>query len=182
MDSRNLNIVQRWLWRGGLLLATLFLAVSCIKDEKFTHENTTLVNVGSLAPDFEVELLDGGKRRLSDMRGKVVMLIFFSAECPDCHAQFAEIERLVAESEPSFEVLAISRGDSPALVKEFQQEYNIAFPLGIDPHKTIYSLYATRYVPRCFLIGRDFKVKGLTVEFDAEKLNALWRKAEAEAE
>ena len=180
MSNMSLNIVLRGLVRCGLLLATLFLMLSCIKDEEFTHENTTLVNVGSLAPDFEVQLLEGGKQRLSDLRGKTIMLIFFSAECPDCHAQFAHIERLGAESEPEFEVLAISRGDSAELVREFQQEYNISFAVGLDPQKSIYSLYATRYVPRCFLIGADFRVKGLTVEYDAEKFDALWLKAQAE--
>ena len=90
----------------------LLATSGCIKDEKYTHENTTLVNIGDVAPDFSVELLSGGKTTLSSLHGQVVMLIFFSTECPDCQNQFAEIQRLVTEKTPSFKILAISRGES----------------------------------------------------------------------
>ncbi|MBQ5786272.1 MAG: hypothetical protein IIW00_07350, partial [Alistipes sp.] len=56
-----------------LVILLLPVLVGCIKDEKFTHENTTLVSMGDIAPDFEVELLDGTSRQLSHFRGEVVM-------------------------------------------------------------------------------------------------------------
>ena len=170
-------------WRSVRLVTVCWVILllpmltGCIKDEKFTHENTTVVKVGEVAPDFEVELLDGQSRQLSQLRGEVVMLIFFSAGCPDCHAEFKELQSLIAQSEPKFHLLAISRADSEQEVRDFVEQYGLKFEVGLDPDKSIYGLYATRYVPRCFLIGRDGKVKALTVEYNEAEFKSIWDRA-----
>lgn len=162
----------------GILVAAAFLFAGCINDEKHTHENTTLVNVGDKAPDFEVELVDGGSTTLSAFSGQVVMLIFFSTECPDCQNQFAEIQRMMDEREPSFKILAISRAESVEATESFCQRYGITDNVGVDPTRSIYELYANYYVPRNFLIGRDGYIKALTVEYAPDELHAIWAKAE----
>ena len=157
----------------------LLATSGCIKDEKYTHENTTLVNIGDVAPDFSVELLSGGKTTLSSLHGQVVMLIFFSTECPDCQNQFAEIQRLVTEKTPSFKILAISRGESTEATEQFCERYGITFDVGTDIDLSIYNLYANRYVPRNFLIGPTGRIEALTVEYKTDELHAIWDKAEA---
>lgn len=164
-----------------LVILLLPVLVGCIKDEKFTHENTTLVSMGDIAPDFEVELLDGTSRQLSHFRGEVVMLIFFSAGCLDCHAEFRELQGLISQAESEFNILAISRADGEQEVRDFVEQYELKFDVGLDPQKSIYGLYATRYVPRCFLIGRDGKVKALTVEYDETEFKSILNKAVQEA-
>ncbi len=161
-----------------LLATTAMIVTSCINDEKHTHENTTLVNVGDMAPDFTVELLDGGSTTLSSLHGEVVMLIFFSTECPDCQNQFAEIQRMVAEKEPSFKILAISREESAEATEQFRQKYGITFDVGIDPDRKIYDRYATLFVPRNFLISPKGRVEAITVEYNPDELHAIWEKAE----
>lgn len=178
IEGKFLHQLRRLIVGGAMVFAVLMVAVACIKDEKFTHENTTIVGVGDVAPDFSVELLDGSICKLSEYKGETVMLIFFSAECPDCHAQFAEIERQIAQAEPLFDILAISRGDSHQMVEEFKAKYNLEFEIGLDPDKRIYSLYASRYVPRCFLIGGDGKVKKLTVEYNSDTFKSIWNQAQ----
>ena len=160
------------------LFATALVMAGCINDEKHTPEDTTLVNVGDTAPDFTVKLLNGKSTTLSSLHGQVVMLIFFSTECPDCQNQFAEIQRIVAEKEPSFKVLAISRGESIEATEEFSQKYGITFDVGTDPDRSIYDCYATLYVPRNFLIGPTGRVEALTIEYDYDQLHAIWEKAE----
>ena len=164
-----------------LLITCLFVAVGtsgCISDKSHSHEETTLVNVGDMAPDFTVDLLSGESVRLSSLHGQVVMLIFFSTECPDCQNQFAEIQQLVAEKAPSFKVLAISRGESIDATEKFSQKYGITFDVGTDPNLAIYNQYASRYVPRNFLIGADGRIEALTVEYRRNELHAIWELAE----
>ena len=158
---------------------SLLAASGCIKDEKYTHENTTLVNVGDMAPDFSVDLLNGSKTTLSSLHGQVVMLIFFSTECPDCQNQFTEIQRLIAEKTPSFKILAISRGESIEVTEQFCEKYEITFDVGTDIDLSIYNLYASRYVPRNFLISPSGRVEALTVEYNPDELHTIWEKAEA---
>lgn len=165
-----------------LVIASLLMAVvalGCINDKRYTHEDTTLVNVGDMAPDFSVELLDGENVKLSSLHGQIVMLIFFSTECPDCQNQFTEIQRLVADKTPSFKVLAISRGESLDATEKFSQKYGITFDVGVDPNLSIYNQYASRYVPRNFLIGADGHIEALTVEYKPNELHAIWELAES---
>ncbi len=171
---RNLAIGAIFFFITMCLLA----ATGCINDEKYTHENTTLVNVGDIAPDFSVELLNGDNTTLSSLHGQVVMLIFFSTECPDCQNQFAEIQCLVEEKTPSFKILAISRGESVEATEQFCEKYGILFDVGTDIDLSIYNLYANRYVPRNFLIGPVGRVEALTVEYNPEELLKIWEKAE----
>jgi peroxiredoxin len=112
------------------------------------------------------------------MHGQVVMLIFFSTECPDCQNQFAEIQRLVTEKTPSFKILAISRGESVEATEQFSKKYGITFDVGTDIDLSIYNLYASRYVPRNFLISPAGRVEALTVEYNPDELHAIWNKAE----
>ena len=167
----------RYLLMSLVAFVSVTALSGCIKEERFTHENTTIVGVGDLAPDFEVELLNGGSLKLSQFKGDVLMLIFFSAGCPDCHAEFAELQKLLSQADPSFHILAISREDSEPEVRDFVEQYGLKFDVGLDRDKSIYGLYATRYVPRCFLIGRDGKVKALTVEYKQSELTSIWDKA-----
>lgn len=163
-----------------LLLFTMILVVSygCVKDEHSSHDESTLVDIGQLAPDFTTELIDGTRCQLSDLRNNTVMLIFFSSSCPDCHAQFADLAKRISNEDPSFEILAISRAESLEETEEFSKQYNLDFAVGLDPDKSIYNMYATMYVPRSFLIDTSGHIIDHTVEYSSAEFDALWRKAQ----
>lgn len=163
-----------------VLLSMVLIVVGstgCIMSDHPSHEESTYVNVGEMAPDFTVQLVDGGTRTLSSLRGEVVMLIFFSASCPDCQAQFTELARLIGDSWPEFRMLAISREETLEETIEFRDKYEFPFEVGIDPDKKIYSLYASMYVPRTFLIDRAGKVVALDIEFNPDNLQQIWAQA-----
>ncbi len=58
---------------------------------------TTLVEVGDTAPDFVVGMFDGTQVRLSELRGKVVLLNFWATWCPPCRAELARVGTDVIE-------------------------------------------------------------------------------------
>ena len=60
-----------------LIASVMLLATSCIKDEKHTSDDTTMVSIGQKAPDFTVEMLGGEEIALSDLQGDVVLLTFW---------------------------------------------------------------------------------------------------------
>ena len=150
-----------------LCVATIIALCSCIGEEdEYTHENTSIVKVGDKAPDFTVELLNGEKITLSSLQEKALMLIFFSTGCPDCQAQFAEMQRLISQSEPHFRIIAISRAESLDTTAAFIQ------------NRSIYNKYATRFVPRNYLIDNFGEIKALTVEYLPDEFHSIWQQVE----
>lgn len=142
---------------------------------------TTLIHEGDMAPDFTVVMLDGTKVKLSDLRGKVVMLNFWATWCGPCMEEFKEIpEKIVKHFEgKNFVLLPISRGEKREVVESKMKslkEKGINFPVAIDPTKAIYSLYATQYIPRNFIIDQNGKVVFLTVGLEGDVLGEIAKK------
>lgn len=132
------------------------------------------MRVGDLAPAFVVETLDDQTISLDDLHGRVVLLTFFSSACPDCHAQFEYIKsRITAFDSSKFCFLPIARNEKRATVEQFRLENGYTFDMGCDPTGEIYALYATRYVPRNYLIDTDGHVLSISAEPTPAELDAL---------
>jgi peroxiredoxin len=152
------------------------------QEEKRENEST-LVHAGDVAPDFTVEMLNGQKIKLSDLRGKVVLLNFWATWCPPCMMEFNEIpDQIVKRFEgKDFVLLAISRGETREIVTAKMttlKSKGIDFPVGIDPTKIIYDQYAKESIPRNFVIDRDGKVTYTTIGYSKEELAELVGKIE----
>ena len=124
-------------------------------DEAAQAAAATLVRAGDAAPDFTVSLFDGGSVRLSDLRGKTVLVNFWATWCPPCRE---ELTRVQAELIDRFEgrdfvFLPVSRGETRETVARFREQTGYRFPMGLDPEQTIYKMYATNFIPRNFLVG-----------------------------
>lgn len=162
-----------------IVLGALF-ASSCIKDERNDANTTTLVSVGQKAPDFTVEMLDGEQITLSDLRGDVVLLTFWDPECPTCQ-QLMDVseERIVKRLEgKGVHFLPISRGYTREYIYDYCSSRGYDFPIGLDPQKRIYGLYATMYVPRSFIIDGQGVIRHIYVEYELDTLNAILSAAE----
>ena len=168
---------------ASVVLATL-LFTSCIKDKVESSDDTTLVSIGQVAPDFTVEMLDGQRIRLSELCGDVVLLTFWDPKCPSCE-QLMEIseERILNRiADKDIHYLPISRGYTREYIEEYCASHGYDFPVGLDPQKVIYLLYASKYVPRTFLIDKRGTIRHLYVEYDLAALPTILSTAESLAE
>ena len=151
-------------------------------DEEREIEATTLIKVGQVAPDFSVEMLDGRTIKLSELRGKVVMLCFWATWCPPCRQEMAHLQEGVIDhfAGKDLVVLPISRGEKREVVEKFITDHGYTFGVGLDPERAIYDQYASNFVPRTFIINKRGKVTYRVAGYDeatAEAVNAAIAKA-----
>lgn len=145
------------------------------RDEQAEVEATTLVKVGQVAPDFSVEMLDGRTIKLSELRGKVVMLCFWATWCPPCRQEMAHLQEGVIDhfAGKDLVVLPISRGEQRDVVEKFIADNGYTFGVGLDPERVIYDLYASNFVPRTFIINKRGKVVYRVAGYDEETAKAV---------
>ncbi len=146
-----------------------------IAEQERRMKESSIIHVGDTAVDFEVEMLDGRKIKLSDLRGKVVLLNFWATWCGPCMMEFNEIpEKIVKRFEgQDFVFLPVSRGEKRETVADKTGKLKtkgIDFPVGLDPDKKIYSHYATEFIPRNYVIDRNGRVVYTEIGYDETKL------------
>ncbi|MBO5217659.1 MAG: TlpA family protein disulfide reductase [Alistipes sp.] len=162
-----------------LLAAVVLFAVTpnnvSAQDQAAEIAKTTLVKVGDKAADFTVEMLDGKQITLSKLKGKVVLVNFWATWCPPCREELKHVQKEIIDrfKGKDFVFLPISRGEKKATVEAFREKAGYTFPMGLDPKQSIFKLFASNYIPRNFLIGKDGKIVYLSVGYDEKEFNEL---------
>lgn len=108
------------------------------------------------ANDFSLDLYNGETLQLSALRGKVVVLDFWSSWCPPCRVEAS----LLAETYDRFqnrgvEFVGITIWDSEEEALKFIQAFGINYPNGLDSNGKIAIDYGIRGIPEKFFLDRD---------------------------
>lgn len=99
---------------------------------------------GDMAPDFEAKDQDGNTVKLSDFKGKKVVLYFYPKDnTPGCTAQACNLRDNYEElQKQGYVVLGVSQ-DSEASHKKFIDKQSLPFPLIADTDHTVHEKYGT---------------------------------------
>ncbi len=113
-----------------------------------------------VAPDFALPDLAGNVKRLSDFRGKVVLLNFWATWCPPCRAEMPSMEILYqAYNDQGFELLAVSSDvQGAAIVQPFMEKYRLSFPTLLDMSGRVNGMYGVRSIPTSYVLDRQGRV------------------------
>ena len=113
------------------------------------------LEVGQIAPDFEIENQDGELISLSQFRGKKVVLYFYPKDStPGCTAQARNLRDHYQDLlEQNFIVLGIST-DTEKRHQNFIKKNELPFPLLADTEKKVHELYDTWQLKK--FMGREF--------------------------
>ena len=142
---------------------------------------STLINKGDKAPDFTVEMVNGEKITLSKLKGKVVLINFWATWCPPCRQELTHVQKEIIDhfKGQDFVFLPISRGEKKDVVMSFREKQGYTFPMGLDPTQDIYKKYASNYIPRNFVVGKDGKVIYVSVGFEPAEFANMIKTIEA---
>ncbi len=165
-----------------MLLACTTLFAMQVNAQQVTPDAAGyIIKVGDMAPDFEMELTDGSKVKLSSLRGKVVMLQFTASWCGVCRKEMPFIEKdiwLKHKGNKEFALYGIDRDEPLKTVQAFAKRTGVTYPLGLDPGADIFALYADRKagITRNVLIDRTGKIVMLTRLYNEEEFASLCKK------
>jgi peroxiredoxin len=108
------------------------------------------------APDFTLPTLSAASIRLSDLRGKVVVLNFWVTWCGPCRAEMPTLDALYQRyKERGLEVLAVNLDAvSTSSVQAFVREVGVTFRVGLDPSSSTARTYRVLSLPTTYLIDR----------------------------
>ena len=141
-------------------------------------ERGYIVKKGDMAPDFELVMADGSKKRLSSLRGKVVMLQFTASWCGVCRKEMPYIESdiwLKNKNRKDFALFAIDYKETKEKAIEFADKIGITYPMTLDLDGKIFDLFCSKGagVTRNIIIDRKGKIIMLTRLFDMDEFNKM---------
>jgi len=160
---------------GGIFI--FIISSTSFSQERTPDERGFLVKVGDIAPDFTMTLINGKTVKLSELRGKTVMLQFTASWCSVCRKEMPHIEKRIwkAYKKKGLLVYAIDKDEHPSKAKMLKKMTGISYPIGLDPAAEIFCLYAgyKEGVTRNVLIDKTGKIIFLTRLFNEEEFNSL---------
>ncbi|NDW09105.1 TlpA disulfide reductase family protein [Dysgonomonas sp. 520] len=150
-----------------LLIIVTVLFSACVLAQEEENETQFKVKVGDFAPDFEMALPDGSKIKLSELKGKVVMLQFTASWCGVCRKEMPFIESDIWQKHKDnegFALYGIDRDEPVETILAFAKKTGVTYPIGLDPKAGIFELYAEREagITRNVIIDKDGKIVMLT--------------------
>ncbi len=122
--------------------------------------------LGRPAPDFALHANGGDNVRLSEHRGEVVVLSFWSSRCTPCRGQLAALNRsFLTYRSAGLEVYGVGVDDVPAQSQQFAHSVGVGFAMLLDPSKAVSRDYEVDNLPMTVLIDRNGVVRHVLREY-----------------
>ena len=116
--------------------------------------------VGRAAPDFALHAAAGDNVRLSEHRGEVVVLSFWSSRCTSCRTQLAALNRSFATYRSAgLSIYGVGVDDDPVQSRDFARSARVEFALLLDPAKEVSRSYQVDNLPMTVLIDRNGTIR-----------------------
>ncbi len=108
------------------------------------------------AAEFALKDIDGKLHRLSDYRGKVIVLNFWATWCPPCREEMPSMERARKKLlKDDVVILAVNVGEDEDTIFNFTGDYPVEFPLLMDSKGEVIKNYPVMALPTTYIISPD---------------------------
>lgn len=146
-------------------VAACILAIGSLA---FAQEKDTTSLDSKQAPDFSLNTPDGKTLKLSDQKGKVVVLDLWATWCPPCRKSLPHLQSISVNKEladKGLVVWAVNQQEKPEVVKEFVEKNSYSFTVLMDTDGKMGKSYLVRGIPTTVVVGRDGTVSSVFIGF-----------------
>lgn len=162
---------------SGWVALLLVCSLSCHAQK---DDRGYIVKVGDKAPDIVITYTDGTQKKLSDFRGKVVMLQFTASWCGVCRKEMPFIEKdiwLKHKNNPNFALIGIDLKESKEQTRKFARSIPITYPLTLDPEGEAFYAFAAQGagVTRNIIINKKGRIVFMTRLYDPDEFAEMCR-------
>ncbi|MFC0297224.1 TlpA family protein disulfide reductase [Geobacillus jurassicus] len=169
------------------LVVLLFLAVAgyglwnAMAADKPNEANESGPEVGQTAPDLTLPVLGGQSVKLSVLRGKPVVLNFWTSWCPPCKKEMPELAEFYERHGREVALLAVHLTTQDTLdnAERFAKANKLAFPIGLDVRGEALRQYRIQTIPTTYIIDPNGvirrKIVGPVTAKRLEQETALFR-------
>lgn len=181
--------MKRLITFAAAVLSSLGLAAQQHTEKDLDAQYAAdLLKPGTPAPDFTLKDIRGREVKLSDFRGRHVVLLFWASWCPDCRAEIPDLKALHAQSDPK-KVAFVSVSFDRAFedLRQFVDENYLPGVQLFDPagkkESAIGAQFGVKWIPSLYLIDPDGTIKLGTVMLEkvSDALGAISAKPEKKA-
>lgn len=117
------------------------------------------IEKGELAPDFELETLEGETVHLSDYRGENVIVNFWATWCPPCRAEIPDLKKLYKNKEVVILAVNLSETEeNEGKIGDFVEKFGMGFPVLMDANSDVANNYQVQAYPTSYMIDSDGRI------------------------
>ena len=150
----------------ALVIGMIWTVISRVQPDSAQASPGSVAKEGFSAPDFKLDLLDGGTITLSELKGKVVLVNFWTSWCPPCRKEMPAIESVYRSYKDLGLIvigLNLTAQDSKQAAALFAQEVGVSFPIALDLDNSVGILYRVTALPTSFFIDRNGVIRSVIV-------------------
>ena len=117
-----------------------------------------VLKVPHIAPPVDFSLLDlnGNKVSLSDFKGKIVFLNFWTTWCPGCRIEMPAMEKLHKRlKDKDFAMVSINIQEPASVIKKLFKDYKLTFTALLDSKGELSDPFGIRAIPTTFILNKD---------------------------
>jgi thiol-disulfide isomerase/thioredoxin len=157
----------RWFWAVAIVVVIL-LGSGWILISRPISSGSEVANApapmpGHPAPEFALKNLSGQAVRLSDFKGKPVLINFWASWCGPCRSEFPDLQRASVDNAGKLVIIGVNHTtlDQPAVISGFVAEMGATFPIVLDETGEVAKTYQIKGLPTVNKAFIEAKLKGL---------------------
>lgn len=150
----------------AILGSLAIVAAGLLLPAAASHTTSTGYAVGDIAPNFTLTTPDGHKVSLSTYRGQPVMLNFWYASCPGCLQETPALQQFYARQHASGKpivILGVDSVDDSSTAAQFVRQHHLTYPVLIDNHQQVMTLYNVAAAPTSFFIDPKGIIRAMSL-------------------